>query len=140
MVSLMAVGVILIALIAIWGERDKKEQAIRDKISELKKKNFALHSEQIQSLSGKDLSSLRVYKIIVLSITGAFGLVAIAVISIMSMNTLLKLTAGGVTVATCLALILALNKRMNLMFAEGEKTIVRGLITNKFWSSLIVCN
>lgn len=130
-ISLVIVGVVLIAFIKAAGEKERKEQVIHGRISELQK-SFALHSEQTSALSSKDLSSLRVYKLIILSVVGSIGLIFIAVISIMSIETLTKSVAAGGTGLVLLAILLAINKRMNLVFESEGKTIVRGVVTKKY--------
>ena len=131
-IAMLVIAGFAISIYAIeWGDKESKEQSIHAKIAALQQKKFALHSELIENLSTKDLSSLRVYKIIVLSIVGGIGFVVIAVISIMEMESIVKLVAALVTIATLFAILLAINKRMNLMFENGKKTIVRGVVTKK---------
>jgi hypothetical protein len=72
-----------------------------------------------------------VYKIIILSLVGGIGLIVVAIIFLMSMRQLAKFAASGSVVAILLAILLAINKRMNRMFENGNKTVVRGVVTKK---------
>lgn len=130
MVSLLAIAVVLITLISWWGKTKRNTRRIRDKILTLQKSS-ALHSERIENLSDKDIASLRIYKTIVLCTAAGIGLVIIIIISLFTMDKLLKLTAMGLTIATFLAFLLAVNRRMDQMFEGGEKMIVRGIVTDK---------
>jgi hypothetical protein len=130
-VTLIVVGIAAIAYANDWADKERRTQVVLGKISDFQKRNFALHSEEIQNLSGKDVSALRVYKVIVLSVAAGIGLIAISIISIMSMDVLLKWTTAGVFVSTMLAFLLAINRRMNTMFERGVKRVIRGVVTNK---------
>lgn len=129
--SLMIAGVVLIAYALGWKERERKQQAIRQKIVELQLKQFALHREQSENLTNSDILSLRAYKVIVLSIVGSLGLIVIMVILIMSVRQSVKLIGIGSAVVTLLIILLEINKRMNLMFENARKIIVRGVVTKK---------
>lgn len=130
-IAILVVGMGLIVLVNyLWDENESNGKVIREKLADLQKK-FPLHTEQVSYLTEKDVSSLRVYKIIVLSIVGSVGLILLAIISIMSMEQLTKWTTAAVTILILLAILLAINKRMNSMFDRAKKIIVKGVVTNK---------
>lgn len=130
-VSLIVVGIAVIAYANAWADKERSEHVILGKISQFQKRNFALHSEEIMKLSPEDILSLRTYKIIVLSIAVGFGVIVISIISIMTMDTVVKVGAAGFVIVTLFAVLLAVNRRMNNMFDRGKKTIVRGVVTKK---------
>lgn len=130
LLSISIASAAVIVFLIDWGERARQEEVIRGKISELQKK-FELHTEEATNLTREDRSSLRIYKIIILSIVGSIGFIGIAVISIMSIETITKWSAAGGFLLIVFAILLAINKRMDVMFELGKKTIVRGIVTNK---------
>ncbi len=130
-VSLIVAGIAVIAYADAWADKERREQVVLGKISEFQKRNFALHSEEIMKLSSEDILSLRVYKVIILSIAAGFGVIVISIISIMSMDIVIKVAAAGFTVVALFAILLAGNRRVNNMFIGGKKTTVRGVVTKK---------
>jgi hypothetical protein len=129
-ISIVVAALGIIAFADLWDESERRQTEIREKIADLQKK-FTLHTEQTSHLTEKDISSLRVYKIIILSIVATGGLILLAIISIMSMEQLTKLTTAAVTILILLAILLAINKWMNRMFDRAKKIIVKGVVTNK---------
>jgi hypothetical protein len=117
------VGVIAYFVMEI---RDRNQQASLSQSAVLHQKKFALHGEQNQELSIEDISSLRVYKVIVLSVVGCLGLIVVGILSIMSVGQTVKLIAIGSALMILLLILLAINKSMNRTFVNTKKNHCQG--------------
>ena len=124
-------GIVLLVFADRWLKSDEPSADVQARIAVLQLKKYALHSEQTENLSTRDISSLRIYKIIVISIVSSIGFIIMTSTAIMSTTDHTRLIIAGTAFLIFLAIGLGINKRMNRTIASGKKTIARGIVTKK---------
>jgi hypothetical protein len=105
---------------------------IRDAIEALQRENQAFHYAKQQDLAEKDISTLGLYKIVILAgicIVGLFSSLLVQEISTVHDN--LKIVLGVLIFLAFIGLARWLGKRIDYLIAKGKKTVVRGIITGK---------
>jgi hypothetical protein len=131
-IGLSVAGLIAFILMTIKTSSRKAERTSRIRIDELRKQNQSLHYEKEVALTSQDIASLNVYRV------GAFIVVVIAGLVVGLLVSQFKEIVAewkpivtGLTLIAFIALGWWLNSKASKMIAQGKKSVVRGIITEK---------